>query len=196
VRHVDIDDVALTGGVAIQVGLAVRRQIGPRESIADLDLVASHLGAVAPTVCGDFLVSHYHVPQPSMPKFMVQLVDPESRVRVDVFPDLVGSLEQADWVTIVGHKLKVLSLESILEHKLETLSKASADKPVDPKHFRDARKLAATCFRETPDIRKECLADEAYSNDLDLVCARCDASASPNFPLASKQEIFGVLGYV
>jgi hypothetical protein len=95
VDHVRLNDVAITGGVAIQLGLAETGRAGGRTTIADLDLVASSLDAVRPSVSRVFLVSHYHVVQPGVPKFMVQLVDPASRIRVDVFPDLAGSLARA-----------------------------------------------------------------------------------------------------
>ena len=92
--------------------------------MADLDFVVSGPGAVAETVSEDFLVSHYHLPQPGVPKFMLQLVDPVTALRIDVFPDLVGSLKRARWFTLMGQPVRVLTLESILEHKLLTLSKA------------------------------------------------------------------------
>jgi hypothetical protein len=41
--------------------------------------------------------------QPGVPKFMVQLVDPVTRIRVDIFPDLVGSLTRSRGVEIGGH---------------------------------------------------------------------------------------------
>src|SRR6185503_7824924 len=74
--HVDRDDVAITGGVAIQLGLAAIGQRGSRATIADLDLVSKQVDSVAESVTGALLVSHYHVPQPGVPKFMIQLVDP------------------------------------------------------------------------------------------------------------------------
>ena len=123
--HLRLDEVAITGGVAIQLGMAEIGTEGPREAIADLDLVAGSLNAVASSIAGPFLVSHYHVAQPGVPKFMVQLVDPVSRIRVDVFPDLVGSLARARAVKVGTSQIRMLGLEDILEHKLQTISKAS-----------------------------------------------------------------------
>jgi hypothetical protein len=139
-RHADIERVALTGGVAIEFGLIAAGHSGSRTSISDVDFIASHQDAVARSVANEFLVSHYHVVQPDVPKFLIQLVDPESRLRIDVFPDLVGSLAHARFFTIGPQPVKVLSLESIFAHKVLTLSGAS-ENAGRSKHDRDARTL-------------------------------------------------------
>jgi hypothetical protein len=144
------DDIAITGGVAIQFGLAAQGYSGWRTSIADLDLVASGLDSVASSVSEQFLVSHYHVPQAGFPKFMIQVVDPISRIRVDIFPDLDGSIKKAWTLTIGEQPAKVLDLRSILDHKIHTISKASPAKPVDSKHDCDARTLGAIFGHEVP----------------------------------------------
>ena len=54
------------------------------------------MDGVAATVARDFLVSHHHVPQPGVKKAIVQLVDPVTRLRVDIFPDLGGMLPRAN----------------------------------------------------------------------------------------------------
>jgi len=55
--HVRQADIAVTGGVAIELGLAEIGHTGCRTRIADLDCVAGSLDAVAPSVCDAFLVS-------------------------------------------------------------------------------------------------------------------------------------------
>src|SRR5262245_28694851 len=150
--HVCERDVAITGGVAIELGLAAAGCPASRAALADLDLVASRVDAVASSVAEVFLVSHYHVVQPGVPKFMVQLVDPESRIRVDVFPDLTGSIARATAVRFGARLVNVLSLADVLEHKLLTLSTASAANPVDPKHAADARALGNLLGRTVPPV--------------------------------------------
>jgi hypothetical protein len=189
------DDVAVTGGVAIQIGMARLGYEGSRELIADLDMVASSLDAVSPNVTDAFLVSHYHVVQPGVPKFMVQLVDPATRIRVDVFPDLVGSLARASVVRIGDQSTRTLALEDILEHKLLTLSKASATNPVDPKHVDDARALGRLFQRSIPAVSRDFLAEDVYGSDADLHCRRCELSRNARFPLAPRDRIFSLLGW-
>jgi hypothetical protein len=192
--HVRESELAVTGGVAIQFGLAERGHAGRRTAIADLDCVASSVDAIAPSVSDVFLVSHYHVVQPGVPKFMVQLVDPVSRIRVDVFPDLVGSLARARIVQIQSHRVQMLALEDILEHKLLTLSKASRTNPIDPKHADDACSLGDLLGRRVTPVAEDCLVEDVYGID-DLHCERCVLSLDPLFPLAPKPEIFSLLGW-
>lgn len=194
-RHVCRDDVAITGGVAIQFGLAALGYSGSRTSIADLDLVASRLDAVAASVSEHFLVSHYHVPEPGFPKFMIQLVDPISRIRVDIFPDLVGSIRTACTFTIGEQPVNVLHLRSIFDHKLLTISKASSTRPVDPKHDHDARVLGAIFGHEVPVASAGSFVKDVYGGEADLACRRCEMSRNPGFPLAPKNQIFDLLGW-
>lgn len=193
--HVRPGSVALTGGVGIQFGMAALGRRGWRDEIADLDLVAASVDAITPTVVGPFLVSHYHVVRFGVPKFMIQLVDPVSRIRVDVFPDLVGSRAGAFPVAIGDHSVHVLSLETIFEHKVGTLSRASPSAPIDPKHVRDARALGEVLGRPVPDVAPAALAPDVYGIEGDWSCERCELSRHPGWPLAPKDQIFELLGW-
>lgn len=191
--HLRQDDVAVTGGVAIQLEMADATLERPRETIEDLDLVAASIDAVVPSATESFLVSHYHVVQPGVPKFMIQLVDPLTRIRVDVFPDLVGSLRRARALNIGNRLVPVLAPADIREHKLQTISKASRSNPVDPKHARDARALGALFDRAVPDVAPDCLVEDIYA--VEEQCRRCELSLSPSFPLAPKAQIGRLLGW-
>jgi hypothetical protein len=192
--HVDKEDIALTGGVAIDLHLSAAGLAATRHDIADLDFVARQSSSVSPGVSRVFLVSHYHLPQPGYPKFMVQLVDPVSRIRIDVFPDLVSSLSRAQPRVVAGHSLAVLDARSILTHKLLTLAKSSPEHLTDEKHQRDAMVLAALLGERIDQVSASHLTKEIYGMDLSP-CPRCEVSRRPEFPLASKQAVFDVLGY-
>jgi len=189
------EDVAITGGVAIQVGLAELGRAGTRDAIADLDLVIGSLDVVSSSVAAEFLVSHYHVVQPGVPKFMVQLVDPTTRIRIDIFPDLVGSLARARAVELGAQATRMLALEDILEHKLLTLSKASPANTVDPKHAEDAYALGALFQRTIPPVAAGSLVENVYGMDEHVPCRRCELSSNAGFPLAPKQSICDLLGW-
>ncbi len=196
--HLDRRRVALTGGVAIDlhartIGRQRHRDGWPD---ADVDLVAEAADVVSPSVTGDFLVSHYHLPQPGYPKFLIQLVDPSSRLRVDVFPDALGAFPRAREREVAGILMHVLEPCDILAHKLATLARASADRPVDEKHHRDALLLGEICNRTIPAPPASSLRPDTYSKDVDAACARCATSRSHAFPLAPKQQIRDILGYV
>jgi hypothetical protein len=193
--HLRLDGVAITGGIGIDVGLAMLGQPGTRDRVADLDLVATSIDAINEGVVGQFLVSHYHVVRPGVPKFMVQLVDPVSRIRIDVFPDLVGSIGDAWAANISTHRLLVLPLERILEHKVQTLSRASHASPIDPKHVHDAQILGAVLHMPVPTVAPETLAPDVYGIDDDGGCNRCELSRHADWPLAPKDRIFELLGW-
>jgi hypothetical protein len=194
--HVDRDEVAITGGVAIQLGLAAIGRRGSRATIADLDFVSKRLDSVAETVAGPFLVSHYHVPQPGVPKSIIQLVDPVTRIRVDIFPDLVGSLRHARRFTIGEESVNLLDLQSILDHKLLTVWHASQrGGTIDPKHDLDARTLGAIFGREVPTVPAGQLVKDVDGVEGDLLCRRCELSRTRGFPLAPRQRIFDLLGW-
>jgi hypothetical protein len=197
--HLDRRRVALTGSVAIALHLdevGGRGHPGAERRSGDVDLVAEAVDAVLPTVAEEFLVSHFHLPQPGYAKFLVQLVDPVSRLRIDVFPDALGALPRAQWHEVTGVPLLVLDPCSILDHKLGLLAGAAARAPAEEKHYRDAQRLAALCGRLPPDLPASGFAPTAYSQELTATCPRCAASVDPRFRLAPKRQIHDLLGYV
>lgn len=197
IPHVDTARIALTGGVAISVHVgAVHGDRTAGVPAEDIDFVADDVAAVRQTVTNDFLVSHFHLPQPGYAKFLVQLVDPVARVRLDFFPDSLRALGRASVVVVAGVPLRVLEAHDILDHKIALLSKASADSPVEEKHYADGQRLGMICGRDVPPVTASQLASTVYSQDVDAICARCHVRRHDGFPLAPKREIFDVLGYV
>ena len=193
--HLDGEDTALTGSAAIYVHLSARR-LPPHRQAGDIDFVARTCGAVSARSTSEFLVSHFHLPQPDYPKFLVQLVDPVSRLRIDIFPDMVGSMQRAALLDFAGTRVRALDPDTILDHKLATLAGASEQRPVDEKHYRDALLLGRLCDRQVPEPAAALLCKEEYARDVAAGCLRCDASLDAAFRLAPKQQIFEVLGYV
>ena len=175
-EHVDGDALALTGRVALGLHAPALARL------ADIDFVAARMDAVRPSATREFLVSHYHV-APDKP--IVQLVDAHTRLRIDVFPDRADAVARA----IVHEGWHVVTAADLLAHKRTLLAK-----PVDPKHWRDIVALSAICGEPLPPAPT--LAPDIYCTDLAYVCARCERSRSPLFPIAPKRAIFDVLGYV
>jgi hypothetical protein len=192
--HTAPSAVALTGGVAIEMHCYDAGSSSGRNRIADVDFVATSVEAIAPSVCSSLLVSHFHLPHPGYPKFMVQVVDPETRLRIDVFPDLVGSITQATERIVAGQHLRVLAAESILDHKVIGMARASAARPIDEKHQRDAIVLGSLCGRRIDRLPSESLTREVYGMDL-TPCPRCEVSRTPEFSVAPRQRVFEILGY-
>jgi hypothetical protein len=196
--HLDLPRVAVTGGFAIDLSLgsARRNPRPPGQPARDLDLVAESADAVFASAVDEFLVSHFHLPQPSYPKFLVQLVCPATGVRVDVFPDALNLIPRTRPRAVAGLDMRVLEPCSLLEHKLTLLAGASTDDRVDEKHYADVVLLAGHCGRPVPAVPASMLGQPQYHRELDTLCSRCDASRHPDFPLAEKRRILAILGYV
>jgi hypothetical protein len=148
VRHADLARLALTGSLAMRAqldGLQSRR--GKPD---DIDFVASGPESVRPSVTGEFLVSHYHLPAPGYPKFLIQLVDPDAKLRLDVFPDGYRLLPRAVTARVGGMDLLTLRLEDVWEHKLAILANSSGEHPADPKHLEDVELIGRMCGRTVP----------------------------------------------
>jgi hypothetical protein len=192
--HANLARIALTGGVAIQLHCHHAGCPPARTVVADVDFVATDVTAVSPAVSDSLLVSHFHTPQPGYPKFMVQLVDPATRIRIDVFPDLVGSIARAIETTVAGHSILVLDVTSILDHKLGGVARASTARPLDEKHVRDALLLGRLCGRHADPLPESMIYRPVYDKDL-TPCARCEVSRSAEFPIAPRERVFEILGY-
>jgi hypothetical protein len=195
--HVDTARIALTGGVAI--GLHLERAEGDQTrclAADDVDFVSDDIEAVRDTVTSEFLVSHFHEPAPGYSKFLIQLVDPVERLRLDIFPAMLGALERASVVDVGGVSLRVLTAPDILDHKLALLSGASTASPVDEKHCADARRLGILCGRQVPPFPASHFTMPSYSREVEKSCPRCQASQRAGFTLAPKTTIVDILGYV
>jgi len=187
----------MTGGVAIGIHVAAAYGDPSRTAVAeDIDFVAESVEVVRPTVTNDFLVSHFHLPQAGYPKFMVQLVDPATCLRLDFFPGALAILDRAAVVDIAGVAVRVLGADDILDHKIQLLAKASTQAPVEEKHYADAIRLQVMCRREVHRLASPRVARTAYSRDIHAKCPRCEASRRHAFPLAPKRVILDLLGYV
>jgi hypothetical protein len=191
--HVDRDHVALTGSAAIRIHLGDDDNYN---HVGDLDCVASSLAAVAPSVTNDFLVSHFHVPHGAYRKFVVQLVDPVAKVRVDVFPDSLGAIPGATRHRIGSSSMLVLAPADILRHKRHILIKSSREHPVDWKHLRHARALSDVLGERCKALPASHFREEVYVRDPAYVCERCTRSRNVAYPLAEKSRILAILGYV
>jgi hypothetical protein len=187
---------AVCGGVAVQLLLAKHGLSRPDGRVKDLDILAADLDVFPPERFDGWLLSHFHRPHPGYNKHLIQLVDPETCLRVDIFNDA-----QETWRDSVPHQfgdasVPVLGTRQVLAHKVGLLERASVDRPIDYKHLEDARLLASILEQSEPRVAADRLCVDVYSTDLSASCQRCLASSPLPVPLAPKTEILSVLGYV
>lgn len=204
----------LTGGIATSYYLFNFGIPTQKRKFNDLDVVIDDLNDLQPSVSRDFLISHYH-PKNKKRKFHVMLVDKKEAIRVDIFPFLTKAASRVQKAQIDSQNYSMLSLEDLACRMLTNCETFN----LDPKYFIDMLSLTAISdkkilreiwseyARENPSFddtynasvskvksHPELLKKNIYSQDLNIVCEKC--VNSPNFPLASNQEVYNLLGYV
>jgi hypothetical protein len=201
---------AITGSSALPVNA---REPG------DVDLVVTSFAELPVALSEAFLCVHVH-PGAASGKLLLQLVNPDDRVRVDIFSAAGNTLARTIPGTLEGHSVRFVSREDLAARLARSLMALERNEPVAQKFATGFQTLVDSIERsrieavwsdyradddpETFDeacnriavaiaIHEDLLVEPQYSTDAGIVCLRCDASAG--FPVASPREILGLLGY-
>jgi len=194
-RAILLDTFAVCGGIAAQLHLARHGLSRPDRSARDLDIVAADLRALAAEPLDGWLLSHLHRPHAGYSRWFIQLVDPDTRLLVDLFHASHWPPHDIAPHPIGDVTVSVLGARAVLADKRRLLAAATRDRPIDPKHLADARLLARLLHEPDADVPAGHLRPDTYTTDLTLRCPRCHASGSVA-ALAPKAMIFELLGYV
>jgi hypothetical protein len=187
----------------------------------DIDVVVAGPEAILPGVSERFLVHHFH-PTREKGNVLLQLVEPRSRTRIDVFSARSETIaERGGEIRILGQDRLVVSAEDLAARLLGIVAIVLDGKTVDPKYADSLERLLEIVDRDsvdrlwleyrwgrynedfwtTADRVKEAigacgslLAPVEYSQDLDSDCSWCVGSA--DLPRADVKEIHRLLGYV
>jgi hypothetical protein len=103
---------ALTGSLAIEAQLRAHGLGFGRCELNDIDLVVADIKSLSESVAEGFLLSHVHPLAPEG-KLLVQLIDPDQRLRVDVFRAYGKSLSRSQRLDSETGDLNVLALEDL-----------------------------------------------------------------------------------
>jgi hypothetical protein len=217
--HLTPSKCAITGGVGIACQLALRDIEASFRSLNDIDLVAESMEVVHPEITRSFLVNHYHPPQPGYDKFMIQLADPVSKLRVDIFSYLSTHPSRMRETRLGKWTVRLVALEDQLVRKVALLQDLSASNPEEPKHYDDvalletmadiqlagsiwdATMLGKYPYSFTDAIRKlyrsreehpEWVRREFYLK-VRHPCAKC--RHSPLYPIAAAEDVVAILGW-
>jgi hypothetical protein len=210
---------ALTGGLAFEIH-AVRLGLPPSvRALNDLDFIAEAFGCISETLPGDFLLRHIHPFDPPG-KTMLQLIDPDTALRIDVFRACGQTMSRAVRVDLPFGPLQLVSLEDPVARAARLLLDLAEGVPVASKHARDYLRFAElvdsaqaeTAWRDhrkpmhpmtfgqtnrvLQDLirhHRNLLITPEYSKDPREVCARCMPTAA--FPLADPHVVLSLLGY-
>lgn len=216
--HLKEDQITLVGGLAIRYLLTKAGIDYPNREFNDLDLMAQSASVVLPTVAQDFLIYHYH-PQ-IKDNFYIVLVDPETKIKIDIFDNNPVALETVV-VPYQGRELRLRSIEDQLTKTVFDIQRISKEKKVDPKQFSDTKLLSSVAdmevadriwkqrgYTEYPDSIAEAIgrAEEIAKNHPDWVQAKpfrrpkpykCDdCQDTLGFHVTPMEQIYQILGYI
>jgi hypothetical protein len=215
----EISRWVLVGGLAVEFHCL---RVGHSHAIRhlnDIDFVAPAFECIPETLARDFLFRHVHPFDPPG-KTIMQLVDADTKLRVDVFRTDGGIMSRAVSVDVRSAPLRIISVEDVVAHEARLLLDLDASLPVPAKHgddylrlvelvkssnmetaWQDHRKAThPVTFGETNTLvkrliatRRNLLISPDYSKDAAEICRRC--VPTPPFQLADPKVMLSLLGY-
>src|SRR5260221_6345376 len=217
IPHLVESEYLIVGGLAIRYQLHKHGVSYPIGDFNDLDLKANSPHAVKPSVTKDFLIYHYH-PLKNR-SFFIVLVDPETKIKIDVFDRTIKE-EGFEEIVFHGSKIKVVNIEDQLVKTVFDIQRISQENKVDPKQFIDTRLLLKVAdmekaneiwrdreYRQYPTTIHEAIdrAEQIYKEHPEwvvekpfrhlepYVCPKCESVSG--FPITPMEEIYKILGY-
>jgi len=217
-RH-EIGLWAVTGGFAVEIHhWRLGRPCSPR-SLNDIDFIASSFAQIHHTLADDFLFRHIH-PMGPPGKTMLQLIDPESALRIDVFRASGATMDRAFQQDLQSGTFKLVSIEDLAAREARLTLDLAQHVPVPSKHAQDFLRLIElvddaevepawqdhrnpqhpVTFAETKRLLQdlipahpELLITPSYSNNTEEICTRCNSTSA--FQLADPKVVLSLLGY-
>ncbi len=216
----DISGWALTGGFATEIHSLLRGREPLVRNLNDIDFAADSFSAIPKSLAEDFLFRHIHPDDPPG-KTMAQLVDADSRLRVDVFRAFGETLRRTSMISgVLPAPMRVISLEDLLARSARLSLDLARGEFTAAKYVRDFLRLSrlanvddveiawrdqrktrdpATFAEASAELRAlipanpHLLVTPQYSQEPTEVCGRCEAK--PPFVLAKPELVLALLGY-
>lgn len=215
----DISGWALAGGLAVEIHCLLGGLPPSNRALNDIEFVAAAFDCVPETLAKDFLFRHVHPLDPPG-KTLLQLVDAETRLRIDLFRAYGAIMTRARPIRLPFGPVQLISGEDVLARAARLLLDLRGGVPVAPKYASDylrLERLMQTCdldiawqdhrksdhpvtFREADTLVRDLIATHRelfitpeYSKDATQICSRCVPTTA--FPLADPGVVLSLLGY-
>ena len=209
----------VTGSYAVEY--AVRTCGGPATELKlnDIDVVAPMgLQELGQGLGAAFLVNHFH-PKRELGNVLLQLIDPSTATRIDIFTPRSASIRSRS--TVTSEKIAIVAAEDLTARLLAIVSIVLQGRTIDPKYAVSFQRLieigdlekaaelwpeyrkpsdppffdtAVTAVQAVLKQQPQLLKPTEYSQDLSHRCEWCIPDAS--FPLADKRAVFELIGHV
>lgn len=217
-----VEPMIVTGSFAAEWQMQEKGGEVRKRRLNDIDLVAAKgLAGIGAGLKTDFLIHHFH-PTREAGNVFVQLVEPRSCTRVDIFSPRSPLLSaRTSKVNIDGTNCELLSAEDLTARLLAIVGIVLDGTSVDPKYLDALKRLMVVTdpgltaelwndYRRSSDPadlndafhavthmlgeRSDLLRPVEYSQDINAECPWC--IVSDDFPLAPRTQIYEMLGYV
>lgn len=217
-RHA-IGEWALTGGFAVEIHHLLRGRRPAVRRLNDIDFIADSFASIPETLASDFLFRHVHPLDPPN-RTMLQMIEPNSAVRVDVFRACGATISRTSRLELPSGAVRLISLEDLVartarlaldlaegvptpsKHAMDFLRLSDLVQPADVEiAWRDHRKQkhpegfeeANRLLHKLIPARPDLLITPEYSKSADAVCLRCVPETA--FQLADPKTVLSLLGY-
>lgn len=218
IPHVVQENFVIVGGIARRHHLMRHGIPFPPRPFNDLDFKIRDRSEMRPSVTSEFLIAHYHLPRNTA--FFAELVDPQTKVTIDVFDYYHPPIDPEE-VQIAGFQLKIRGAEDQLTKTVYDLMKITKGRALSPKEFDSADQLLEIVdLEKTEKIWRMNFASlypfsimEAIQRAKDerrkypervfefpsrttepYSCLEC--TEMPGFPLTPMEDIIRILGYI
>jgi hypothetical protein len=215
----NIAHFALTGGLAIETHLLLAHRPPLERDFNDLDFIVPAFADIPRTLTNGFLFRHVH-PDDLPGKNLLQCIDPETKLRIDLFRAYGSEMKRLIGVEIAGVSIRMVSLGDMAARHARLSWDLTDGKAVPSKFARDFLRMseviscdevqhiwpehrkaqmpatfadAVARLRAAIQSRPDLLVAPGYSTDVHKVCDRCKEVA--DFPLARGGQILSILGY-
>ncbi|OGE27663.1 hypothetical protein A3B42_02405 [Candidatus Daviesbacteria bacterium RIFCSPLOWO2_01_FULL_38_10] len=138
IPHVVQENLVIVGGITRRHHLMRHGIPYPQRPFNDLDFMIRDRSEMKPSITSEFLLAHYHLPRDT--SFFAGLVDPQTKVTIDVF-DYYHAPIDLEEVEIGGFQLKIRGSEDQLTKTVYDLMKITKGYPLNPKEFDSADQL-------------------------------------------------------
>ncbi len=217
-RH-DIHELALTGGLAVEIHRISRGCRPSVRTLNDIDFITESFDSIPRSLAGSLLFRHIHPLDPPG-KTLLQCVDAENSLRVDIFRAYGGESRRTSMADLAFGAIRLISLEDLVARsarlaldlandaptpavhaidflRLVELSEAREVESVWPDHRKPGQPAtfaeASYMLNDIIPSRRHLLIARNYSQDTAAQCPRCSDTAA--FRLADPEIVLSLMGY-
>jgi hypothetical protein len=140
----------LAGGLALELNLRYRREVVELRKLNDIDFLVDSFAEIPESLGREFLLRHIHPDDPPA-KTLLQAVDPETRVRIDVFRAYGAEMARAVPQEGLAWPRRVVSVEDQAARAARLVWGLAVGTEVAPKFARDFLRLASAIGEEEMD---------------------------------------------